>query len=375
MNEPAIFPLIPYLLLLTGTVSAINIYIGFEYNRKELFGKVINAFSIFVFFHAFYVFYLENFCIHERWLDRMMPFIFVYGPFLYFALRAMKGKTISTVRVLIHLIPFAIFFVIFIHSAIYGWHKDLHIFKPVMRISSLFSVCSLLGYTFTGIFSNGSNAILHMKRKRNIVLVGGIMMLFVSMFFIAVSISIAKHGAAAQSSYVFRTTIYTFMLIITVLILGYLKNTFLKVYRANGERSLDDALDKDAEATPLYAKSKLSDLQLQEYTSRLNDLMDAQKPYLDPSLSLENLALQLKIPAHHLTQTLNLQLQTNFTSFVNKHRIAYACHMLDNKSGSRLTIEQLALASGFNSKISFNRNFKLLVGLTPSEYLQQVTST
>lgn len=373
MNEPTIFPLIPYLLLLTGTISAINIYIGFEYNRKDLFGKVINAFSIFVFFHAFYVFYLENFYIHQRWLDRMMPFIFVYGPFLYFALRAMKGKTISTVRVLIHLIPFAIFFIIFIHSAIYGWHKDPHIFKPVMRISALCSVCSLLGYTFTGIFSNGSNAILHMKRKRNIVLVGGIMMLFVSMFFIAVSISIAKHGTAAQSSYVFRTTIYTFMLIISVLILGYLKNMFLKVHRADGERPLEEALDKDA--SPLYAKSKLSDFQLQEYTSKLNDLMDAQKPYLDPALSLENLALQLKIPAHHLTQTFNLQLQTNFTSFVNKHRITYACHMLDNKSGSKLTIEQLALASGFNSKISFNRNFKLIVGLTPSEYLQEVTST
>lgn len=371
MNEPTIFPLIPYLLLLTGTISAINIYIGFDYNRKELFGKVLHAFSIFVCVHAFYVFYLENFYSNLRWLDRMMPFVFMYGPFLYFTLRAMKGKTISAKRVLIHIIPFVIFFGVFIHAAIYGWHKDPLIFKPIMRINGLLSVCSLLGYTLTGIFSRGSSAILHIKRKRIFVLIGGVMLMFISIFFFAVNISIAKEGVAAQKSYVFRVTIYTFMLIITLLILGYLRNSFLKVSLADGE----PLIDKDTEATPLYAKSKLSDFQLKEYTSRLNDLMDVQKPYLDPALSLENLELQLKIPAHHLTQTLNLQLQTNFTSFVNKHRIAYACHMLDNKSDRKLTIEQLALASGFNSKISFNRNFKSLVGTTPSEYLQQVTST
>ena len=54
-----------------------------------------------------------------------------------------------------------------------------------------------------------------------------------------------------------------------------------------------------------------------------------------------------------------------FTDYVCRYRISEACYLLQN---SEQTILKTAYECGFDSLRSFNRNFKKIVGKTPSEY-------
>lgn len=86
----------------------------------------------------------------------------------------------------------------------------------------------------------------------------------------------------------------------------------------------------------------------------------------DPELSLDRLARQLGTNTAYLSRALNEGLALSFNETVNQLRVAEICRRLDREGAGDLL--QLAYASGFNSKTSFNRVFKLHTGQTPSQY-------
>ena len=54
-----------------------------------------------------------------------------------------------------------------------------------------------------------------------------------------------------------------------------------------------------------------------------------------------------------------------FNTYVNHYRLSHACYLMENR---RLSVTQCALDSGYASVQSFNRNFKLAFGITPTAY-------
>lgn len=65
-----------------------------------------------------------------------------------------------------------------------------------------------------------------------------------------------------------------------------------------------------------YEKSTLTLERSDTYLQRLLDLMNTEKPYLDPALTLQKLAKALSISPHHLSQTINEQLNQNFLTLL-----------------------------------------------------------
>lgn len=59
----------------------------------------------------------------------------------------------------------------------------------------------------------------------------------------------------------------------------------------------------------------------------------------------------------------------SYTDYVNRYRVSEACYILQNTSQ---TILQTAYDCGFDSLRSFNRNFKNIMGVTPSEYQRNI---
>jgi len=108
-----------------------------------------------------------------------------------------------------------------------------------------------------------------------------------------------------------------------------------------------------------------------EYKERLIEHIFANKPYLDPDLSLRELARQIEIHPNHLSWMLNQILGMNFNVFINKYRIETFKSIARAQENKKLTIEGMAYESGFNSKTVFNTYFKKETGLTPSQYLNQ----
>lgn len=101
----------------------------------------------------------------------------------------------------------------------------------------------------------------------------------------------------------------------------------------------------------------------------LLQLMEREKPYLDPDLKIHNIAVALDQAPYSVSQQINQQLGLNFYDFVNKYRVEEFKKRVDSDEYNNLTLLGIALDVGFNSKASFNRVFKKQTGMTPSEYM------
>lgn len=117
-----------------------------------------------------------------------------------------------------------------------------------------------------------------------------------------------------------------------------------------------------------YEKSTLTLERSDTYLQRLLDLMNTEKPYLNPALTLQKLAKALAVSPHHLSQTINEQLNQNFIDFINSYRIEEAKRMLLDPAKKHYTILAVSEEVGFNSKSAFNTAFKKHVNMTPSEF-------
>ncbi|MCF8229817.1 MAG: AraC family transcriptional regulator [Bacteroidales bacterium] len=105
---------------------------------------------------------------------------------------------------------------------------------------------------------------------------------------------------------------------------------------------------------------------------RLNKLIDDQKIFLDPNISLKKLAKKLNTNSSYLSHVINQTYHTNFTAFINEHRILEAQKLMTEKSGQYLSIEGIAMQVGFRSKSVFNPAFKKYTGVTPSFYMNYI---
>lgn len=118
-----------------------------------------------------------------------------------------------------------------------------------------------------------------------------------------------------------------------------------------------------------YEKSGLSDEQARFYYQELIKLMEEERPYLNSKLKLDMLADKLSISPNLLSQVINQNSSQNFYGFVNHYRISYAQKLLQQVDpSSDTTILEIAMESGFNTKASFNRNFKKYTGQTPTSF-------
>lgn len=121
-----------------------------------------------------------------------------------------------------------------------------------------------------------------------------------------------------------------------------------------------------------YANSSLKQREIQVLKKQLQQLMHEQKPFLDSDLNIEQLARQMSISRHHLSQVLNEGLQKTYHDFVNEYRIEAAKNLLMEPQKQHYSIAAIAFEAGFNSLSSFNLVFKKQVGIPPSEYRKQV---
>jgi AraC-like DNA-binding protein len=128
---------------------------------------------------------------------------------------------------------------------------------------------------------------------------------------------------------------------------------------------LQPSLFRDVDRRLLQAKPPSAQWDSGEL-ERVTTLIETNRPYLDPSLSLADLADQLAMTARELSELINRSLGLHFFDFVNGYRVEYAKTLL-NDSPKRSVMEILH-ASGFNSKSSFNTAFKKHTGLTPTAY-------
>jgi AraC-like DNA-binding protein len=105
---------------------------------------------------------------------------------------------------------------------------------------------------------------------------------------------------------------------------------------------------------------------------RLSLLMDQDKPYLNPKLTLSELADLADTNPHELSRAINQGFEMNFNDFVNTYRVEAFKQRVVEPQYQNHTFLAVAMMVGFNSKTAFNRSYKKLTGETPREYFKTV---
>lgn len=120
-----------------------------------------------------------------------------------------------------------------------------------------------------------------------------------------------------------------------------------------------------------YERSGLTPAEAGMLMQRLQQAMEAKQLYLRSQLTLQELAQELGISAHNLSEVINTQAGRNFYDFVNGYRVEEVMRRLKDPKHANHTILAVAADSGFNSKATFNAFFKRATGLTPSHYRKE----
>ena len=116
------------------------------------------------------------------------------------------------------------------------------------------------------------------------------------------------------------------------------------------------------------ASKNIQDDAISSQISALKQYMAEKEPFLDPSLTIQELANQIDIPVRELSVLINHHMDQHFFDFVNEHRIQKAMDILKDQARSQLTVLEILYEVGFNSKSSFNTSFKKHTNLTPTAY-------
>ncbi len=102
------------------------------------------------------------------------------------------------------------------------------------------------------------------------------------------------------------------------------------------------------------------------FIQKLNICMEQEKLYLNPKLTITELATAIGTNRTYLSEYLNKELNTNFYEYINAFRVKEACSML--LSDTIENIEIIAETCGFNSLSTFRRSFLKETGKTPLQY-------
>ena len=114
---------------------------------------------------------------------------------------------------------------------------------------------------------------------------------------------------------------------------------------------------------------KMSVLDLENWKIKIQNTMENEKLYLNPELTMSDLADHLNTHNSLISNVINAGFQKNFNDFVNGFRVEIFKEKITHPKLQHLTLLAIAFDCGFNSKSTFNRAVKKATDKMPSEFL------
>ncbi len=124
--------------------------------------------------------------------------------------------------------------------------------------------------------------------------------------------------------------------------------------------------------TTKYLGSNLTPSQIKAYKKQLLVLLQNEKSFLNPQVSIGDLSEKLSVSTKHLSQVINQSFHKSFFDFINTYRIQEVQQILKENKDDKLTVLEAMYQAGFNSKSSFNTAFKKETGQTPTEFRKTI---
>ena len=169
--------------------------------------------------------------------------------------------------------------------------------------------------------------------------------------------------------------------LLTVIIMGYLLYAELAIalFERYRKDTVTTTVAAEAEAEfiatevkpqPETDNGKEEMQKLEQYARQVEEYLRTSEVYVNPNLSLKDVATATGISSKNLSKSINATLGKNFFDLVNGFRIEKSKALLMSKKEKGLTLETVAEMCGFNSRITFNNAFKKVIGVTTTEWLR-----
>lgn len=321
---------------------------------KKSDDKLLSYFLFFAVLHlilkVFIIEYLKDSFLFYNFIT---PSNIVYTPILFLYLKSILGNIIKPKEVLFHFIPFAIsavaYFILGLDYLNGNNELKISVYSTIMRVACILSL-TLYPLTSLIIIRKNTSAITNKKVFNTLIVLNGT---FISMIIYGFFFREMENDKMFYVAY-----------------LGYFLIFVLIVNLRLNRQPTNQSISKYAKK---YVSSKLSILDIEDIENKLLDFIKKEKSlYLKTDFNLEKLSKAINIPKHHISQVLNERLDQNFQQFINQYRIEHFCNLLSKANLENTSIISLAYECGFNSKSSFNSNFKKVVGVTPTKYIEEI---
>lgn len=142
-----------------------------------------------------------------------------------------------------------------------------------------------------------------------------------------------------------------------------MKETYLREHKVQSE-ILDDDNDESVD-------TKTEDIE--KFNALYNEIVDyfeREKPYCNPDFCISQLSLALDSNVKYISKAIKINKDVNFNVFVNIYRINMTKDMLAHDFQDKYTIRYIYTSAGFRHQSTFNKAFKQIEGITPSEYIK-----
>lgn len=380
------------MLYLSGIfLSFFLAFVLFTKRNKTIADKILMAWLAVTGFHliAFHLYFTEQYLNYPFLAVLGFPLPLAQGPFLYLYIHQQTSSAPWDKRQLLHFLPVILSYLLFADFFFLPLEDQAEVFRLQGRgyetrtqVNHYAVLVSGLGYVYFSLWRllKYRKQIVHQFSNTDKINFNWLLYLIIWILAIWIIILVMRDdklifGAAA----------------LFVLWLGYFGIKQVQVFSQNTpmlqvEPAPSDAAsgisDEEINSEPgspasdespgalKYQKSSLSEDYAARIHERLQHLMVEQKPFKNPDLTLNDLAKSLEVHPNHLSQVINSRENKNFYDLINEQRVEEFISLVSHDTSSQYTLLGLAYDCGFNSKASFNRNFKKHTRLTPSDYVK-----
>jgi AraC-like DNA-binding protein len=298
---------------------------------------------------------------HISWFNGIgTSFGFLFGPLLYLYSKSITEKEFSLkFSDSLHLV---IFFIFLINGIFRAGIPGIYVFSALYLQTAPYMIASLiLIIKYRTTIKNYFSSIEKLNLTWMLYVVGAFLFMWMVDFahFILTVLQLMNHPAHLYLDFLSLTINFVFAILI--------------FFKALKHPEIFSSVT-EPERHPKYVHSHLTDTEKLKYLQILKDYFDLQKPYLNPDLTITEVARELDIPVKYLSQVINESVGRNFYDFINSYRIEEAKRKLSSDTDSRKTILEVLYESGFNSKSAFNSAFKKHTGFTPTEFKKRLSA-
>lgn len=227
------------------------------------------------------------------------------------------------------------------------------------------SVFSLLALFW--IIKDWRSDLVEARRFMRIVVVAWVAILYVVTPALELMANIGSGRILNQSTIdnSFAPLMFAFILVVTI----------LRVDNRLLNRTFADKLDLSTVNNQKEVSEKSSESLNDELDlAAVVNLLEQEKVYLEPGLSVADMAKKLAMPQYKLRILINQRLgYRNFNALLHQYRLKDACTLLADPKKRHIPVLTIALTVGYQSIAPFNQAFKDSIGMTPTAYRKQAS--